>query len=126
MIHKKIGRKNVLEEKISLLLIIATIIMGIGYASVNSIILDISGDLLSYSNEDIAFKTEGLNNNDVINSKESITFNIVFYYKDNVLASSNLLESYLNFVFRRNCNIEYLNIAEDNLPTSIFEGESLI
>ena len=58
MIRKKNRKKKCLERKISLLLIIASIIMGIGYASVNSIIWDISGNLLSKLQEDVFITAE--------------------------------------------------------------------
>lgn len=53
----------------------------------------------TYSNENIAFKLNGLEQNDVLNSKASITFTITFYYKDGILPDNHILISYLNFKF---------------------------
>ena len=53
----------------------------------------------TYSNVDIAFKLSNLERGDVLHSKESLLFTITFYYKNNVLADSNVLKSLLNFKF---------------------------
>lgn len=197
---KKKDKKNLLiNKKISILIVVATLFMGIGYAVVNSIIMDIEGttivkkqngvyitsveyvsdvsanvekssiinayqtmlnssitlsdsissssltysitiynssdvtyyfdqveylvDETTYSNENIVFKLEGLNKNDALDSKNSITFNITFYYKDSILSENNTLNSYLNFLFKKINSISYVNISESNLPKEVLENE---
>lgn len=53
----------------------------------------------TYSNENITFSLNGLNQYDVLNGKNSIKFMITFYYKDNILPNNYTLNSYLNFKF---------------------------
>lgn len=159
----------------SIVLIIATLFMGVGYASINAISLDISGEVIAqvqdgifitnikyneelsnnvlvddskinsayqtnldssitlnssdsvfsyditvynssdisyyfnevdytlgsdtYSNSNITFRLEGLNDNDVIVAGDYKTFSIVFYYLDSTNITSNVLNSVLNFKF---------------------------
>ncbi len=80
-------------------------------------------DETTYSNENIVFKLEGLNKNDALDSKNSITFNITFYYKDSILSENNTLNSYLNFLFKKINSISYVNISESNLPKEVLENE---
>jgi len=53
----------------------------------------------SYSNENIVFSLDGLEVGTIISSKATRTFNITFYYKNNVVSSNKELKSYLNFKF---------------------------
>lgn len=53
----------------------------------------------TYSNEDITFKLEGITNGYLLKAKEYKTFNITFYYKDNILSKNNNLVSYLKLRF---------------------------
>lgn len=56
-------------------------------------------DDTTYSNTNIVFDLDGISKDDVLASKKSKTFNITFYYKNNVLSDNNELVSYLNFKF---------------------------
>lgn len=55
-------------------------------------------DEQTYSNENIAFKVDGINNYDLIHSKEYKTFSITFSYKDGV-SLDNTLNSTIQFLF---------------------------
>ena len=77
----------------------------------------------TYSNEDITFRLDGLKYGDLLESKKSITFNITFYYKDNVLSTNNTLKSVLNFNFKNIYNITYENFSSTSgYPTYALEG----
>lgn len=193
--------KNKMSKKLIIILFIATIFISIGYASVNSVLLEVNGNLYAekldnifitdvkyvedvsadkenskinraykttlnssivlsdndpnssityqitiynstnesyyfrkveyledkttYSNENIVFKIDGLLEEGELKSKESIIFNITFSYKDNILPENNTLDSYLNFVFKKKNSIEYINILQDNLPETFYDGEEL-
>lgn len=56
------------------------------------------GDI-TYDNEDIVFNVAGINENDIIKSKQTKTFEITFQYNDNVLSNNNCLNSIINFKF---------------------------
>ena len=60
----------------------------------------------TYDNEDISFVLEGLEKNDILKGKKSVTFKISFFYVDNIVSTNNKLISILNFKFE---NIQYLN-----------------
>lgn len=77
----------------------------------------------TYSNADIKFKLDGLEDGDLLESKGSITFNITFYYKDYVLSTNNTLKSVLNFNFKKIYNITYENFSSTSgYPTYALEG----
>lgn len=65
----------------------------------------------TYSNEDITFKLNGLTPGDILDGKESITFTITFYYKDNILSENNSLNSFLNFNFEKCYSVTYENVS---------------
>lgn len=52
-----------------------------------------------YDNPNIVYELEGLNKGDLLLSKQQITFSIKFHYKDNLVASNCILNSYLNLKF---------------------------
>lgn len=81
----------------------------------------------TYSNENITYYLTGLNEGDILKKGESVTFNITFHYKDNILVDNNVLNSYLNFNFEKLnvYTITYSGIVNNNYPTSVYEGESL-
>lgn len=81
----------------------------------------------TYSNENITYYLTGLNEGDILEKGESITFDITFHYKDYVLAENNLLNSYLNFNFEKLnvYTIAYNGIINNNYPTSVYEGSNL-
>jgi len=203
MKHQK--KYIVTKKKIyPILLLIATLFMGIGYASINSVVLDIHGSALAkdvdgllitevsyynnvnadlnnskiinayqtmlqsrislskedkdstityqvtifnntkdtyifkdinyiteeeintYDNENIDFYLEGLEIGDELVSRSSISFYITFHYKDYNLSENNILNSYLNFSFKKLYSIQYVNISSADFPTTIIEGDTLI
>lgn len=74
----------------------------------------------TYSNEDIIFSIEGLDKGDVINSGETITFNITFRYNEGILSDNSVLKSLLNFKF------EYVTspVLASNMVPVIYENNS--
>ena len=81
----------------------------------------------TYSNQDIIFRINGLNYGDILTARDSVTFTITFYYKNNVLASNNVLESILNFKYRKIYSVTYQDFSSTvNYPTYAIDGESLI
>lgn len=88
--------------------------------------VDFVDDETTYSNSDITFTVVGANQGTALNSKQYITFKVVFSYKDNILSENNILNSYLNFVFKEKFSITYENINDiNNYPSEIYEGEML-
>lgn len=63
--------------------------------------MDVVYDSSFYDNSNIVFYLEGLDVGDSISSKEEITFQITFKYKDGVVPEdgNNILNSYINFRF---------------------------
>lgn len=51
-----------------------------------------------YSNQSIGFKVDGLNEGDILNSKEFVTFTITFYYNSSTIVDNNL-EFQLDFQY---------------------------
>lgn len=62
--------------------------------------VDYSFGMATYDNENIIFDLEGLSTGDVIESTETLTFNVVFYYKDLTNITNNILNCKLNFNFK--------------------------
>lgn len=56
------------------------------------------GDI-TYDNEDIVFYVTGIEENDIIKSKQTKTFEITYHYDNNILAYNNTLNSIINFKF---------------------------
>ena len=80
----------------------------------------------TYSNSNIIFTLNGINEGDSISSGQYLSFDITFSYKDNILSSDNKLSSYLNFEFKRKFSITYESIENSmSYPNEIFEGETL-
>ena len=52
-----------------------------------------------YSNEDIIFEISGISPGDEVDPNESVTFNITFKFKDNIVSDNRVLNSILNFRF---------------------------
>lgn len=79
----------------------------------------------TYSNENIAFKIEGLNYNTKIASKGYLTFNITFYYENNSISNTNnSLKSLLNFNFVEATSYKLESIYGDyNLTTTCNAGD---
>lgn len=77
-----------------------------------------------YDNPNIAFDIEQIEKYDKLLSKSSVTFNIKFYYKDNIIPESNTLNSDLNFSFKEYYKITYENITNNNYPTEIMHGDN--
>lgn len=76
----------------------------------------------TYSNENIEFNVEGIEQYDLIQSKESKNFTITFRYKDNSIVD-NKLNSYIIFLFKPLTLAEGINniekITESNSSTFI-------
>lgn len=53
----------------------------------------------TYDNEDISFVLEGLEKDDILKGKKSVTFKMTFFYANNTVSSDNKLISILNFDF---------------------------
>ena len=84
-------------------------------------------DLTTYSNPNIVYSYSGITVGDILNSKQSITFNVSFSYKDGIISDNNTLDSYLNFNFRKKYSISYSDLTNiTNYPTEAFESEQLI
>lgn len=54
----------------------------------------------TYDNPGISLKVLNISENYILKSKESITFRILFQYKNNVISESNVLNSIINFKFK--------------------------
>lgn len=76
----------------------------------------------TYSNENIAFRLEGLSAGDVLGSKQSVTFRLTFYYLNNVVPASNQLSSILNFEFEPYDPLISAGTLNTNSITGIFGG----
>lgn len=59
-----------------------------------------------YDNLNIVYELEGLKKGDIVLSKQQITFSIKFHYKDNLISSNYILNSYLNFKFVKGTNLD--------------------
>lgn len=87
---------------------------------------DIIYDSSFYDNEDIV-ATTSLIPGELIGPNESKSFTITFSYKGGVTpsTSNNILNSYINFSFKKNHTITYHNITgETNLMENILDGET--
>lgn len=83
----------------------------------------ISYDENFYDNSGIACEiVEGLE--DRVESEGSLTFKVKFSYA-NGIASNNILNSYVNFKFKRVYSVAYENIAYNNYPIKAYENEAL-
>lgn len=78
-----------------------------------------------YDNEDIIYTVYNLNENNLLESNKKMVFEVVFEYKDSILSSNNVLNSYIKFCFSKAYVITYTNIAGDNLPKYAIENEDL-
>ncbi len=83
-----------------------------------------------YDNKNITYKLAGLAPGDELESKASVTFTLIFRYVNNTLNNNNVLNSYLNFQFKKKHFVKYVNITDskiryNNYPTAITDGENL-
>ncbi len=83
-----------------------------------------------YDNQNITYRLGGLSPGDEIKSKTSVTFTLIFRYTNNILKNNNVLNSYLNFNFKKKHLVKYVNITDsavryNNYPTAITDGENL-
>lgn len=79
----------------------------------------------TYDNENISFELIGLDNMTLLQGKESITFSIKFYYKE-IDIDNNILNSYLNFSFKKAHSINYINIDNGGFPIYVLDGSNLV
>ena len=78
---------------------------------------------VTYDNENIVYNVT--TNDYVLEPNSSTTLMITFSYKDNILAPSNILNSYISFKFKKQLSITYENITNNNYPTTIKDGDTL-
>ena len=80
-------------------------------------------DNSTYDNENIVYNVT--TNDYVLEPNTSTTLLLTFSYKDNILPINNVLNSYISFKFKRQFEITYENITNNNYPTTIKEGDTL-
>ena len=84
-----------------------------------------------YDNNNIDYTLSGINHGDKISIHETKTFTITFKYTDeyknsNPTTFDNVLNSYINFRFKKGYSITYTNITtQSNYPTLVLDGENL-
>ena len=84
-----------------------------------------------YDNDNIDFTLSNMSHGDLLESDNSTSFTITFKYTDSYKASNpstfdNILNSYLNFRFKKGYAITYSNITNTaNYPSLILEGNTL-
>ena len=87
---------------------------------------------LFYDNQNITFTLSGINKYDQLNHGQSKTFTITFSYVNGFTpssASDKILNSYINFRFKKGYSVTYNNITtqnNSNYPTTVLENDSLI
>lgn len=79
-----------------------------------------------YSNPDIVFDVGGITVGDVLPSKSEKIFTVNFYYKDNVVTASNILDSFINFEFKKQYTVTYNGLTVEEHPTIFFDGDDLV
>lgn len=79
-----------------------------------------------YSNSDIVFDIEGIVEKEKLPGKTGKTFTITFHYKDNVVSDNNILESFINFEFKKLYTVTYNNITIGSNPIDVYEEEDLV
>ena len=72
-----------------------------------------------YDNSNIIFNLDRLEQEDKLLSKNSITFDVKFSYKNQELPDNNILNSTLNFKFEEIYYITYENIINNNYQSEI-------
>jgi len=78
-----------------------------------------------YDNEDIVFEVSGINKHDLLESHRPVSFNVTFTYKGDQVPDDNVLQSYINFIFKKKYNIAYTNIKNNNFPSTSYDNDSL-
>ncbi len=68
---KKQKKKTFINKKITILIVLATLIIGIGYASVNSVILNINGNLMAYQYDGLFISSVTIDENNTFNATNS-------------------------------------------------------
>lgn len=86
--------------------------------------VDYMDDESTYSNPGITYELNGIDQNTILGSNQSMSFTITFKYKDGIIADNNLV-SYLNFTFNKKYFITYENL-NNTYQNVVYEGESLI
>ena len=84
---------------------------------------------LFYSNQNITFSLSGLNHGDNLLHGQSVTFTVTFSFVNNFTPSSSsdyILDSYINFKFRKPYTVTYNNITtQQSYPTIVLENTNL-
>lgn len=78
-----------------------------------------------YDNDTIGYTISGINVGDILPAKSSLSFTITFNYKTDTI-TNNVLNSYINFIFKRIYTVTYENITNNNYPNIALDGTSLI
>ncbi len=84
-----------------------------------------------YDNENIDFTLNGITSGYMLSPGNSVSFTITFKYSDEYIASNpndfdNILNSYINFKFKKGYSITYSNINNtSNYPSLILDGNTL-
>jgi len=78
----------------------------------------------TYDNENIIFNLVGLSQGDIIESTESLTFDLVFSYDDSTNITNTILNSKLNFNFKNISGMELgqLVLTNETVPTNGEDG----
>lgn len=77
-----------------------------------------------YTNVDIGFELEDIQEGNFINARGYKTFYITFKYNTDIVPSENTLESYIDFVFKKAYRVTYENITNNNYPSYAIDGET--
>ena len=86
---------------------------------------------LFYSNQNITFDINGLSRYDILLPSQSITFTITFHYVENFTPSTaqdRVLNSYINFKFKKGYSVTYNNIntTNQNYDTIVLQNDTLV
>lgn len=77
-----------------------------------------------YDNLGITFDLDGITSGYKLLGKKSVSFNITFHYNGNTV-TNNILNSYLDFSFKKIYTVTYENFTNVYFPTEIMEEEDL-
>lgn len=78
-----------------------------------------------YDNENIIFSVNNLSSDNILKSNSVAVFEITFEYRNSTLVNNNILNSYIKFCFDKIHLITYKNLASNNLPEYVIDGENL-
>ena len=67
-----------------------------------------------YTNDDIKFELQGINEGTVLKAGQNLEFYVIFKYATSTVPSKNVLQSYIDFVFKKAYTVTYENIESTN------------